>query len=184
MAMPANSVLLDAFGRVHDSLHRALADITEDELHREPHPPIGWLAWRLTRIMDSNVSRLAGVEQLWIADGWHARFAMPPEPADFGRGRTHTRAQVRAFRATAQLLLAYHDATQDRMRTYLESITQEDLDRELNEPQYTPLPTVGVRLVSVLENAMHNAGQIGYLKAYHRLGGWFPAEAKDPASFP
>jgi len=40
-----------------------------------------------------------------------------------------------------------------------------------------------VRLVSVLENAMTNEGQISYLKAYHRLGGWFPREAKDSASF-
>jgi hypothetical protein len=29
---------------------------------------------------------------------------------------------------------------------------------------------------------MTNEGQISYLKAYHRLGGWFPHEAKDPAS--
>jgi hypothetical protein len=41
---------------------------------------------------------------------------------------------------------------------------------------------IAVRLVSVLENAMTNEGQISYLKAYHRLGGWFPREAKDPAS--
>jgi len=41
--------------------------------------------------------------------------------------------------------------------------------------------TTGVRLVSRLKNAMNNQGQIGYLKAYHRLGGWFPSEAKDPA---
>jgi hypothetical protein len=27
---------------------------------------------------------------------------------------------------------------------------------------------------------MTNEGQISYLKAYHRLGGWFPREAKDP----
>ena len=38
------------------------------------------------------------------------------------------------------------------------------------------------KLNSVLENAMTNEGQISYLKAYHRLGGWFPREAKDPAS--
>jgi hypothetical protein len=41
--------------------------------------------------------------------------------------------------------------------------------------------SVAVRLVSVLENAMTNEGQISYLKAYHRLGGWFPREAKDPS---
>ena len=181
--MLETDILLDAFTRVYDSLHRTLADLTEDELTREPHPSIGWLAWRLTRVMDSNVSRLAGREQLWIGDGWAARFGMPPEPADFGRSASHTREQVRAFRASAELLLKYHDATFERMKSYLKTLTTEDLARQLDEPQFQPLPTVAVRLVSVLENAMNNAGQIGYLKAYHRLGGWFPREAKNPASF-
>jgi len=57
------------------------------------------------------------------------------------------------------------------MKTYLESLSADELPRELDEPQYDPRPTVAVRLVSVLENAMTNEGQISYLKAYHRLGG-------------
>jgi hypothetical protein len=183
MATAETVALTDAFTRVHDSLHRTLSDLTADELVREPHPPIGWLAWRLSRIMDSNVSRLSGREQLWIADGWAARFGMPPEPADFGRGATHTREQVRQFRATVEQLLAYHDATYGRTTGYLETLTAAELGRKLDEPQYQPLPTVSVRLVSVLENAMNNAGQIAYLKGYHRLGGWFPREAKDLMSF-
>lgn len=181
--MAATDALLDSFTRVYESLHRTLADLTEEELTREPHPPIGWLAWRLTRVMDSNVSRLSGREQLWIGDGWAARFGMPPEPADFGRSLTHTREQVRVFRAPAELLLQYHDATYERMKTYLNTLTAEDLARQLDEPQYKPPPTVSVRIVSVLENAMTNQGQIGYLKAYHRLGGWFPSEAKNPLDF-
>lgn len=181
--MAATDALLDSFTRVYESLHRTLADLTEEELTREPHPPIGWLAWRLTRVMDSNVSRLSGREQLWIGDGWAARFGMPPEPADFGRSLTHTREQVRVFRAPTELLLQYHDATYERMKTYLNTLTAEDLARQLDEPQYKPPPTVSVRIVSVLENAMTNQGQIGYLKAYHRLGGWFPSEAKNPLDF-
>ena len=181
--MIEHRILLDAFTRVYESLHRTLADLTETELVQEPHPPIGWLAWRLSRIMDSNVTRLAGREQLWISAGWAKRFGMPPEPADFGRSATHTREQVRTFRASTELLLAYHDAAYEQMKAYLETLSGADLMRELNEPQYRPLPTVAVRIVSVLENAMTNQGQISYLKAYHRFGGWFPSEAKDPASF-
>ncbi len=181
--MTASSVFLDAFGRVRDTLHRTLPDMTEAELHGEPLPGAGWLAWRLTRVMDNNLSRLGGQDQLWVAGGWAARFGMKPEPYDFGRGQTHTREQVRAFKAPADLILAYHDATFDRTTAYLQAVTPEELDRELDEPQYDPRPTVAVRLVSVLENAMNNAGQISYLKGYHRLGGWFPAEAADPTRF-
>jgi Protein of unknown function (DUF664) len=180
--MIETGILLDAFTRVYESLHRTVADLTPAELSQEPHPPIGWLAWRISRVMDSNVARLSGRDQLWIGDGWAARFGMPPEAQDYGRSARHTREQVRDFRASTELLLVYHDAAYERMKAYLETLTAEDLARELDEPRYQPLPTVAVRLVSVLENAMTNEGQISYLKAYHRLGGWFPREAKDPAS--
>lgn len=169
--------LLDSFERVRDTLHRALPELSEEELSREPHPSIAWLAWRLTRVMDNNLSRLSGRDQYWVADGWAERFGMKAEPFDFGRGATHNREQVKAFKASAELLLAYHDVVFDLTKRYLEKVTDEELARELAEPQYTPLPTVTVRLVSVLENAMYNAGMIVYLKGLHRLGGWFPAEA-------
>ena len=131
--MIANDILLDAFTR---------GDITPEELVKEPHPSIGWLAWRISRVMDANVSRLSGREQLWIGAGWAARFGMPPEPADYGRSARHTREQVNSFRASAQQLLDYHDATYERMKTYLESLSADELARELDEPQYDPRPTV------------------------------------------
>jgi DinB superfamily len=177
MTEQPGTIMLDAFNRVHDSLHRVFADVTEEELYSEPQPGMGWLAWRFNRVIDNNLSRLSGRDQLWIADGWHARFGMPPEPYDFGRNMAHTREQVRAFRASRDLILSYHDAAHELTKSYLESVPPAEFDRELDEPQYQPLPTVGVRLVSVLENAMHNMGQIGYLKACQRMGGWFPSEA-------
>jgi len=82
--MIATDILLDGFTRVYESLHRTLPDLTETELTREPHPSIGWLAWRICRVMDSNFSRLSVQEQLWITDGWAARFGMPPLPRTSG----------------------------------------------------------------------------------------------------
>src|ERR1051326_5951967 len=145
--MIANDILLDAFARVYESLHRTLADLDDDELTREPHPSIGWLAWRLTREMDSNVAQLSGGEQFWIADGWAARFGMPPEPADYGRSHTHQRDEVRAFRAPAKLRGAYPDAGYDPTKSYLKPLTAGGLARELDEPRFQPLPTVAVRLI-------------------------------------
>ena len=86
--MIANDILLDAFTRVHDSLHRT------------------------------------------------------PEPADYGRSARHTRKQVESFRASAEQLLDYHDATYERMKTYLDSVSADELARELDEQQYDPRPTV------------------------------------------
>src|SRR5215471_15786508 len=115
--MIANDILIDAFSRVHESLHRVLGDITPEELVKEPHPSIGWLAWRISRVMDSNVSRLSGREQLWIGEGWAARFGMPPEPADYGTSATTTRQQVSSLRASPQQLLNYPDTTYKRTKT-------------------------------------------------------------------
>lgn len=175
--MEATATILEAFTRVRDALPRALDGLTDDELHRQPHPPIAWLVWRINRVRDNNISRLANLEQAWIAQGWHARFGMEPNPRDFGPALTHTREQVAAFRAPdARTLLDYHEVVHQRTVDYLSSLRAEDLDRELNEPQYQPLPTVGVRLVSVLESNLADVGRIVYLRHLHRVGGWFPVE--------
>ncbi len=175
--MEAKGVILDAFGRIRESVHNALRDLSVEELHREPHPPIGWLAWRITRSSDSQLSRLAGLEQVWLADGWHARFNMPPNPTDFGPGHTHTREQVASFRAPdAKTLLAYDDTVIERFQPYLEALTPQELDRVLDEPRFQPLPTVSVRLVSILHSHAQLSGQIAYLRSLHRVGGWFPRE--------
>ena len=50
--MIQTDVLLDGFTRVYESLHRTLPDLTSAELIQEPHPPIGWLAWRISRVAD------------------------------------------------------------------------------------------------------------------------------------
>lgn len=177
--MQPHSTYLDAFTRISEGFHRHLSDLNLDELTREPHPPIGWLCWRVARIWDSNFSRLASVDQLWIGDGWHARFGMEPNPTDFGRGQTHTREQVQAFRPEgAQLLLDYLDVVDERAKTYVSGLSVEDFDRELNEPQYQPLPTIAVRLMSLVENGFQNLGQVAYLKLLHRIGGWFPVELR------
>jgi len=97
--MVANDILLDAFTRVHESLHRTLGDITPEELVKEPHPSIGWLAWRISRVMDSNVSRLSGREQLWIGEDGLAGSACRPN-----RRITGDRPDTRASKSTLSRL--------------------------------------------------------------------------------
>ena len=58
----------------------------------------------------------------------------------------HTRAHVRVFRASSELLLDYHDATYERTAGYLEKLSAEDLARELNEPQHQPQQNNGTLL--------------------------------------
>ena len=73
---------------------------------------------------------------------------------------------------SADVLLGYNDAVYERSKRYLAGVTADDLDRELNEPQYTPLPTLGVRLVSIVSDNTQHAGQAMYLRGYFDGFGW------------
>ena len=172
--MRGAELIVDAFERSKMALHREFADTTPAELASEPHPSIAWLAWHLVRVQDVEMSKLAERGQAWIADGWHDKFAMPPDPQDYGPAHTQTRAQVAALEADAATLLAYHDTVHRRSTEFLAGVGDDDLDRVLDEPRFQPLPTVGVRLVSVINDNIPHLGQIMYQKAYLRSGGWFP----------
>jgi hypothetical protein len=160
-------------------VREALKDLSSEELLAPPKPHIAWLAWHIARVQDANFSGLMEQQQLWITDGWHARFGMPPDAKDYGSGHRHTPAQVDAFTVTdKELLLGYLDAVFARTKQYLSTITNADLNRVLNEPQYQPLPTLGIRLASVINCNTRHAGQIEYLRGLVKYGGWFPASEK------
>ncbi len=172
--MQWQDLLIDGYRRVWQALTEALDGLSTDDLHQQPCPDcnsMGWLAWHLTRVQDSHIADLMGAEQLWLRDGWHASFNRPPDPEDVGFG--HTSAQVAAFRApSVQTLLDYHRAVLDRTEGYIRGLSLADLDRELNEAWYQPLPTVGVRLISVLADDLQHVGQIAYVRGLLKGKGW------------
>ena len=101
---------------------------------------------------------------------------MPPEPRDYGSGHRHTVEQVKAFTVNdKQLLLDYLDAVFARTKGYLSTASNADLNRVVNEPQYQPLPTLSIRLASVINCNTRHAGQIEYLRGLIKRHGWFPA---------
>lgn len=127
---------LGALGRVRDMVHVALTALPRNDLLVAPKPHIAWLVWHLSRVQDSNFSGLMERPQLWIVEGWHARFDMPPDPKDYGSGHRQTPAEVEAFTVNdKQLLLDYLDAVFTRTKGYLSTVKNTDLDRVLNETQ-------------------------------------------------
>ena len=152
--------------RVQETLTRVLDGLTMEHLLHRPTSDsnsIAWLTWHLTRVQDHHISDLAGRPQAWVSEGWHAKFNMPPQPLNTGTG--HTPEQVAALRPpNIGTLLEYHNTVFERSKTYLETVTSAGLDMVLNEPQFQPLPTVGVRLVSVINDGAQHSGQAAYLK--------------------
>jgi uncharacterized damage-inducible protein DinB len=167
-------LLVDAYERLPDFLYNVLESLSEDNLDWQPRSDcnsIGWLAWHLTRQQDAQIASLMNEQQLWVSGGWAQRFNYSPDPGDIGFG--HTPEQVSSYKsADMKTILEYHHAVLERTKRYLVTLSQTDLDRELDEPWFQPLPTVGIRLVSILEDSLLHAGQAAYIRGLIQGKGW------------
>jgi len=172
--MEWHNLLADGYGRVLECLERVLEGLTLDDLNWQPRHDcnsIGWIVWHLTRQQDFQIASLIGEEQLWIKDGWHSKFQRPADPKDGGFG--HTPEQLSAFKSPdIPTLLDYHGAVLERSKRYFLTLSKNDLDRELDESWFQPPPTVGVRLVSILEDSLLHAGQAAYVRGLRQGKGW------------
>ncbi len=163
--MDVAELLTDAYGRVHDEVHRVLTGLDPALLGARVDPganTVAWLVWHLTRVQDDHVADAFGTEQVWTADGWADRLALPFDAAATGYG--HSRADVDALAAVpADLLLGYHDAVHARTLALLAEVRPGDLDRVV-DTRWDPPVTLGVRLVSVLSDDLQHVGQAAYAR--------------------
>ncbi len=168
-------LLIDGFNRVPEYVDRIMLGLSREDLKWQPKPDansIGWLAWHLTRQHDAQVAELMEEDQLWIHEKLYEQFHRPADPSDTGFGDTPE--QVAAFDPPdIAAFAAYLQATTNRTRQYILLLTPEDLDRELGGP-WKPVPTVGVRLISIMEDAMIHAGQAAYIRGLLQGRGWQP----------
>ncbi len=162
--MHSAGLLHDAFGRIHDMVHGAVQGLSEADLayrvDRDANS-IAWLVWHLTRIQDDHVADVAGREQVWIAEGWAARFALPLPPTDHGYG--HTSEEVASVHASAELLTGYYDAVERVTLSYVKGLSDGDLER-IVDTRWDPPVTLGVRLVSVICDDVAHGGQAAFVR--------------------
>jgi hypothetical protein len=172
--MEWHDLLTDGYDRLPDFLEHVLRGLSREDLNWQPHEDcnsIGWLVWHLTRQQDAQIAALMGEEQLWIKDGWHLKFDRTADPEDTGYG--HTPEQVAAFKSPdPNTLLGYLKVVVEWTKQYFLSLSKDDLDRELEEPWFQPLPTVGVRLISILDDSVFHAGQAAYVRGLRQGKGW------------
>ena len=162
--MKSNELLLDAFGRIHEIVARTLEGVDAGILARRPAGngnSMAWLIWHLSRVEDAQVASAAGLEQVWIAQGFAGRFDLPLPERDTGYG--HSSSQVDAVKATPDLLLEYYDAVHRQTAAFLKTLGDEDLDRIVDK-RWDPPVTLGVRLVSTIADCLQHVGQAGYAK--------------------
>ncbi|MBW8026846.1 DUF664 domain-containing protein [Clavibacter michiganensis subsp. michiganensis] len=155
---PATDLLVDAYGRIAETVRHAVDGLDADDLAFRPDPEansIGWLVWHLARVQDAQVADVAGRDETWSTGGWAERFALPFEESATGFGQSPD--DVAALDGvTAELLVGYLDAVHSATRVYLAGLDED----------WTPPVTLGARLVSVLSDDLQHAGQAAYLAGF------------------
>jgi hypothetical protein len=161
--MTSAEILVDAFGRVQETVQEVVRGLTSSQLAERLAPDansIAWLVWHLTRVQDDHVADAFGVPQVWTEYG--KRFELPLEPYDTGYG--HTSEQVAQVTVpSADLLTGYHDAVHEQTVRLVSGITDPDLDRIVDEG-WDPPVTLGVRLVSVIDDCAQHVGQAAFIQ--------------------
>jgi uncharacterized damage-inducible protein DinB len=162
--MNTSELLIDAHSRIQEVVHEVVEGLDDKTLATRPAESansIAWLVWHLTRVQDDHLADAGGHEQVHTADGWHERLGLPLEAAD--TGYAHTSEQVALVRLSADQLLGYYDAVYARTVEFLKTVTDDGLDRIVDR-QWNPPVTLGVRLVSVINDCDQHAGQAAYVK--------------------
>jgi hypothetical protein len=108
------------------------------------------------------VAEVLDANQLWETGDWAGRFGLEADPSNTGYG--HGPDDVQAVRPDGpDALLDYLDAVQARTEDMLKSLAPGDLDRVVDK-NWQPPVTLGVRLVSVADDALQHAGQAAYVR--------------------
>lgn len=161
----ARDLMTDGFDRIRDGLPRVVEGLSVDELLWRPDADanhVAWLLWHLARQQDDQLAALADADSAWRADGWFERFALPYPPE--AHGWSMSSGDVGRFTVADPAFFAgYHAAVHERTVSYLASLDTAAYGRVIDE-RWDPPVTVGVRLVSVLDDAAKHLGQAEYVK--------------------
>ncbi|WP_024368031.1 mycothiol transferase [Arthrobacter sp. TB 26] len=162
--MQSNDLLLDAFGRIRETVAATLDGVDGETLLRRPAGngnSMAWLIWHLGRVEDAQLASAAGLEQVWTAQGFAGRFNLPLPERDTGYG--HSTEKVDAVKVPPELLVEYYDAVHRQTVTFLETLADADFDR-IVDTRWDPPVTLGVRLVSTIADCLQHVGQAAYAR--------------------
>ena len=162
--MTPAELLTDCFERILEGGLAVVDGLDADQLAHRPGPDansIAWLVWHLTRVQDDHVADVAGTEQVWTAQDFAGRFGLPFDTSAIGYGQSSE--EVGRVRADAGLLASYLSAVHAQSVAYLADLTAEDLDRVVDK-RWDPPVTLGVRLVSVVNDDTQHLGQAAYVR--------------------
>lgn len=161
----ALALLTDGFHRIPEGVEAVVEGLSIDELLWRPDTDanhIAWLLWHAARQQDEQVAALGAADPAWSAQGWTDRFGLDYPEGSHGYGMSSD--EVGAFRLEEPaLLVGYHEAVHDLTRQVLGGFDRVAYDRVINA-NWDPPVTVGIRIISVLDDAIKHLGQAEYVR--------------------
>lgn len=160
----ARDLLTDSFARIVEHTEDVTEGLDPGIANRRIVPDantIAWLVWHSARVIDAQLAPIAGLEQVWTANGWYDRFGLdlPRDATGYGQSRTEA-AKVHGSDA---LLIGYFRDVDSMATRYLAGVTPDELARVI-DAAWEPPVTVAVRLVSILDDCAQHLGAAAYLK--------------------
>lgn len=161
--MNTHDILRDAASRPGIEAAVAVKELSPEALNAHPggHPnSIAWLLWHAGRQMDRQLSTLNGQPQVWEAQGFRERFNLGELGDTMGYG--HTAEQARSIVVeNSTLMVEYLVATGEALADYAHRLSEADLSKIIDR-SWTPPVTRGVRMVSMIDDAVQHVGQAAY----------------------
>ena len=173
--MPGIQTAVSAMERNWQMVTSAVSEVDETTMTARPNDDsnsMSWLIWHMTRVADRFIHfRLMEKPQLWTVDAWHERFNMAADPDDFGMGWSNE--QAAAWQSPSKdILMDYFEISNAAATTYIGSLSDSDLAREVqwNAPTETMVVDDALGIL-VWDNIVHG-GQVAYLRGYFQGMGW------------
>ena len=162
--MNSATLLQEALGRPLQVSRSVLQDIDAEDLNKPLVPgtnTIAWLLWHAARQMDVQISDLSGRPPEWSTKDWASRLGLSGVgERDFGLGAT--KEEVADFRILdADALGEYVAAVTTAAGNYISAAG--DLD-EIIDASWDPPVSRGVRLISIIDDAVQHAGQAAFVR--------------------
>ena len=170
----ADSVMW-ALDRNWAMVEAALTGLDDETMARQPaghSNSIAWIFWHMNRVVDNFInSRLQSRAQLWVRDGWHLRFGIEEASNTMGYSEDDLAQWVTPAR---EAQMGYFEAVKADAREYINSLSNEDLDRKVTfpPPAETREHTIATGLGQLVWDNVAHGGQIAYLRGLFEGMGW------------
>ena len=169
MSNSAVAYIKDMLSFIHGGFRDARNGQTPEQLHFVPDGEshsVAWVLWHAARVEDLLVQGAwQGKPEIWREGGWAERTGLPER--GFGTGQSTEEAAAVAI-GDVDALWAYQDAVNESTHAFLDSLSDDDLAREvkLGETTETLGQSITLHLCTHLNG---HRGEINLIRGMHGL---------------